>query len=344
MQFSSAVAWLQEGNFELAAKQLFGLHHPGILDLLAQNPPVCLALARRYGELWRVKDAERMTTISPLRPAKHLGFRPDGRLFEGTPSLSDDWSLFSPGWRYYIQSAPEGVAVYETETGARQCLLPTNDPPMAISPDGSLVAIRSGERSFEIWSVAIATPIETIEASAYIHGLEFSPNGKMLASNQEVDREGHCYGVLEIWQQHERKFRQVRRFEMPENVTRARWSPDGRYLGVACTEVGLRIWDAASLVHICDLGDPNATDLAFSPDGTLVAEARCVAPTARVWSLSGDNPGFGSCVQILNCQHPADGDADGGGSVGSWELAFSLDGRSLAVQHEDHTIKVWHIR
>ena len=124
----------------------------------------------------------------------------------------------------------------------------------------------------------------------------------------------------------------------PENADRvvqlARWgkgtanqvaySPDGRLLAVA-SSLGIYLYDAETLEEVRFIkSDAWANSVAFSPDGATLASGSW-DETVRLWRVSD-----GSLLRTLE------------GHTGPvWSVAFSPDGATLASGSDDGTVRLW---
>jgi len=104
------------------------------------------------------------------------------------------------------------------------------------------------------------------------------------------------------------------------------FSPDGRLLATASTDMTARLWDPATGECVRTLTGHAAglRGVAFSPDGRLLATAS-TGKTARLW-----DPATGECVRTLT-----------GHAEAVYGVAFSPDGRLLATASMDSTAKLW---
>jgi WD40 repeat protein len=106
-------------------------------------------------------------------------------------------------------------------------------------------------------------------------------------------------------------------------------SRDGKRLATGSPEGPVRVWDIASrqLVASSPRKVSVFADLAFSPNGRLLAIADLTGATMLLWDLDEQWPWR----------------QRSGGVSAVNRIAFSPDGRTLASAGMDHTIRLWHL-
>lgn len=153
------------------------------------------------------------------------------------------------------------------------------------SPDGKILATAGDVDTIRLWDVATGRQLHALTDTGRwnIYGLVFSPNGKHLASIQQG-------GVLRLWDVQTGK-------QVCEPQTHAGVPFGYERYGIARSADGttiatigpksLRTWEAATLKPLKELPvgpvkDHGERDVAFSPDGRLLAAA--VGPDIQLWN------------------------------------------------------------
>jgi WD40 repeat protein len=149
----------------------------------------------------------------------------------------------------------------------------------ALSPNGQTIAFVRGDgtRTLHFWNVGsqrlLGTVAERHEADVY--GLEFSPNGRWLASVAS-DRQ---VGIWDVGRQRLHKFL----LGHSGDLFGVCFSPDGRRLATGGEDGMVRLWDTDTWQEVAALhARANINSVAFSPNGQWLAAA-AQDGTVRLW-------------------------------------------------------------
>jgi WD40 repeat protein/serine/threonine protein kinase len=143
-----------------------------------------------------------------------------------------------------------------------------------------------------------------------IFNLALSPDGRLLAA-------GGDNGILKLW---DTQSWEERTFQAHEVGFRVAFGPGGRHLATGSKAGTVQIWDVATgaKVHTLQHGE-QVNSLAFSPDGRWIVSGGY--KSVKLWDA-----GTGRLVRPL---------------PGSAPVAFSPDGRCLALGSDGRTLKLW---
>ncbi|MEE4195871.1 MAG: serine/threonine-protein kinase [Anaerolineae bacterium] len=284
-------------------------HTSDVLALAFSPDGSALASGGKDGlvHLWDVQSASILYTLNGnLESARNVHFTPDGK------------NLAVKDWQGRID-------LWDVASGNLARSMEANVG-MAISPDGRTVA--SGNEGIiylrDIGTDAILQTFEwqtnTMEwQTADVVSLDFSPNGKTLAS-------GGKYGPIRLWDVESGEL--ISTFEGHQNsVHFVAFSPDGSKLASASEDQTLRVWDLASgffgiyeghggLVNSAAISSDNTVLVSGGKDGTI-----------RLWNLASSDP-----IRTLDVHQGSVNDVD-----------FSSDGTLLASGSSDGTIRLWGI-
>ncbi|HET7697156.1 MAG TPA: WD40 repeat domain-containing protein [Vicinamibacterales bacterium] len=140
---------------------------------------------------------------------------------------------------------------------------------IAAAPDGKTIAVAATDRTLVLYDAVSGKPLVQYQGvPGQVKSLDFSPDGKLLASGQEAPAEDS----VRIWDVSQAAA--VQHVAGPPNQASAvAFSPDGRLL--ASAERIVMVWDveARTPTHSFTGHTAPVRSLAFSPDGALLASA-----------------------------------------------------------------------
>ncbi len=267
--------------------------------------------------VWRVEDGSLLAALTGhTSTIKSIVFSPDGGLLA---SGSDDMTAHI--WRLQDQTRLHTLTHRDWVRS------------VAFSPDGSLLA--TGAREAWIWRVEDGKALHTLSHNTdHVASVAFPPDDGGGDIPRTVVATGSWNGTVRLWDTVEGgRIETIRKPTKQSTLLRVAFVPDSATLAIVLSETSgaknVRLWRAGSGVkrrHTLKGYKGTLLDVAFSPDGTLVAGASSDG-AVRVWALLNG---------VL--QHTFQGHV---GAVQS--VVFALDGRTLASGSEDGTVRVWRL-
>jgi WD40 repeat protein len=233
--------------------------------------------------------------------------------------------LFTPDGRRVVSCGRDDgdVKTWDATTGRLLGALHTGVTGvdnMALSPDGTVVAVVGGSEIASLWDLASGAAVTRLGPHfEAVQGLAFSHDGTRVAT-------GCKNGVVRLWEA--RSGRLLR--EMTghvEGIESVAFSPDDRWLISGGDDKTIRIWDAAT-------GEPRGLHLghveriwgvSLSPDGRAIASASRDG-TVKLWDVPAPD-----VRTRLSMEKPAAG------------LAFAPDGREVIAAGDDGSVWRWEV-
>lgn len=263
-----------------------------------------------------------------------LPARADGPVTLGLGTLTS--IALSPDGTRLAVGTTIGVYFYDAQTFAPMGFWMTDYPVGKVlwSPRGNLLVLFQSYPRWGGYRKVIGKLVETgeilwaFEPSDSYGGITatFSPDGAwlLLADSRRV----MLYRATDGSQ--ERTLNADSRIGGYNSYSALAFSPDGQRLAVCCSREGLQIWDTATW-QLQVVRQTRASQLSWSPDGerlAFVQENWEVSPIVPIWDITG-----GTIA----------GAAELGNTDRAKSVAFSPDGKTLAIGTEVGSVMLWSV-
>jgi len=195
---------------------------------------------------------------------------------------------------------------------------------VAVSPDGTLLAVSSGfgrdMGELAVWNLADRTKRYELRRPYGIRSLAFAPDGKLIATG-DFDRIARLYEAASGELVAELAGHTI-------GVNSVAFSPDGRRLITGGLEGTVRIWDVNShkLLRTLSGHVQDVFSVAISPDGRTIASG-----------------GRDQAVRLWDVEAGQERQRLAGHASGIEYVAFSPDGVTLASAGWDGAVKIWDV-
>jgi WD40 repeat protein len=282
-------------------------------------------------------------------PSKVVGlaFRPDGARLVTT---SSDGTVR----QWDVATGREAEPPYDRHSGEVVAA--------AYSPDGAWVASTGTDRTVRVWRATGRQDVAVLHGHrAGVVGVTFAPGGRRLASFSSDAFFGAGDGTVRVWDVDPEATLPVLRGHT-RAIYPVAYSPDGRWLASGSWDSTVRLWDAATGEPCATLPHPGIVPcLAFGPDGSGLVSGNYGDDRLRIWDVATARvskelqgpAGSGRFLTVspdgkrvaatafdeqrqkhdLSVYDVASGERLF--SAEGWALAYSPDGRWLAVQDGD---------
>jgi WD40 repeat protein len=225
-----------------------------------------LAFADSSGtvRLWD-PDSGKLRSAGRVYPAPSqavkVAFSPSGDLLAATGAQETHRDRY--WWQQHY-----GLTVWEWESDSGGEILARPLRPLtslAFSPDGSMVAAGSLDRTVYLWDVEKRRQRGNLNHGRKVHFLTYSPDGRTLASATPD-------GLVKVWDAETGRGRTTLKGHV-DHLHAMAYSPDGCTLVTAAGDGNVRFWDVDTgrPRHAFDWGVGAVHSVAFSPDGMRAA-------------------------------------------------------------------------
>lgn len=192
---------------------------------------------------------------------------------------------------------------------------------MAFSPDGTILATGSHDRTIRLWSTQTGRQLAVIKGhGSVVQALTWSPDGKYLIS-------GSGDATVAMWDVTASQESELAQPPERKAYLTTAFAPSGELLAVGrTTNEAIKIWNLSQRRVAADLNESegNVVYAAFSPQTDLLATGG-TDKLVKIW-----NPQTDELIRAMP------GHAD---SV--YALEFSPDGRLLVSGGRDHSLIFW---
>lgn len=324
--------------------------HSGVVTRVSFCPKNIKIASASSDQTIRLWDAETLELIRELEgrefTIENFQFSPDGATL-ASASVDNTITLWD------VDSGQE------TKTFIGHTDVVTS---VAFSPDGSRIVSGSGDKTLKLWNLSTGFANMALKGhSGIVSSLAFSQDGSTLAT---VGMDN----TVRLWDSDTGQVKKtLKRTDIKGSLNAVCLGSDGTKVVLGGTDRIVRIWNCQTGQVSTFAGHQGViNNVAFSPDGSTIASASA-DKTVRLWNVDSGRQKFqlqgrdrqmcvsfspdgskivagdwNGLIQIWNADSGEKiGDAISTGNSRIWSIAFTKDGKKMALGCADRKIKLF---
>jgi WD40 repeat protein len=250
--------------------------------------------------------------------ALHTWYPSDTEVTRPRPFRS---ATFSPNGQFVALTEGSTLRVWDVVTGSQQSIMEGHSDTatcIAFSPDSTTIVSGSRDSTLRVWDTG--TGAEQLVMTGHtkcVNALAFAPDGQTIVS---ASRDG----TLRVWDV--LSGTELRVVDADSGaLSCVVFSPDGTIIASGASNGTIQLWSAisGSFQHALEGHEGGVRSFAFSPDGRSIVSCQGdMVGLARIWDAT-------TGIEKRSLREDV------------YSVAYSPDGKSIALGLEDGTTRIW---